>query len=166
MTEQPSASSYPPPGSTVQRVTARVLPVNSENRVLLLHGWEPKHPERTFWFTIGGAVEEREDLRTAGARELAEETGIVIDPADLGETLGEQLNAFDWDGWHLEQSETYYAIRVDAEADLSGLDGLEQETIDRAGWLTPDELDADGTAANPGITAMMRRAIARVGTRT
>ena len=50
------------------RQTARVLPVDDEGRVLLLHGWDPHHPDRPFWFTIGGAADPGESLRAAGAR--------------------------------------------------------------------------------------------------
>ena len=63
-----------------RRYTARVLPVDAAGRVLLLHGWDPRHPDRPFWFTIGGAAEAGESLRDAGARELREETGLDADP--------------------------------------------------------------------------------------
>ena len=43
----------------LRRRTARVLPVDPEGRVLLLHGWDPHHPERPFWFTIGGATTDK-----------------------------------------------------------------------------------------------------------
>ena len=35
----------------------------SKGRVLLLHGWDPHHPDHPFWFTIGGAVEEGDGRR-------------------------------------------------------------------------------------------------------
>ncbi|WP_326645830.1 hypothetical protein OIE67_44645 [Nonomuraea fuscirosea] len=38
----------------LRRFTARVLPVDENDRVLLLHGFDPAQPERRFWFTIGG----------------------------------------------------------------------------------------------------------------
>ena len=64
-----------------RRNTARVLPVDREGRVLLLHGWDPLRPDDPFWFTIGGAAEPGETLAEAAARELREEAGIVVDPA-------------------------------------------------------------------------------------
>ena len=48
------------------RQTARVLPVDDEGRVLLLHGWDPHHPDRPFWFTIGGAADPGESLARGG----------------------------------------------------------------------------------------------------
>jgi 8-oxo-dGTP pyrophosphatase MutT (NUDIX family) len=76
------------PGA-IRRRTARVLPVDPEGRVLLLHGWDPHHPERPFWFTVGGAAEDGESLRDAAVRELYEETRIAVDPAELGEPIAE-----------------------------------------------------------------------------
>jgi 8-oxo-dGTP pyrophosphatase MutT (NUDIX family) len=70
-----------------RRSTARVLPVDADGRVLLLHGWDPHYPERPFWFTIGGAAEFGESLRDAAARELYEETRIRVDPEQLGEPI-------------------------------------------------------------------------------
>src|ERR1700744_4939095 len=72
---------------TIRRNTARVLPVDAEGRVLLLHGWDPQHPDDPFWFTIGGAAEPGESLALAAARELREEAGIVIDAGRLGEPI-------------------------------------------------------------------------------
>ena len=62
--------------------------------MLLLHGWDPHHPERPFWFTIGGAAEDGESLPAAAARELYEETRITVDPADLDEPIAEQVIEF------------------------------------------------------------------------
>jgi 8-oxo-dGTP pyrophosphatase MutT (NUDIX family) len=78
------------------RQTARVLPVDDEGRVLLLHGWDPHHPDRPFWFTIGGAADPGESLRAAGARELYEETRIVVEPERLGEPIAENSIEFSW----------------------------------------------------------------------
>lgn len=150
----------PPPGSTLHRVTARVLPVNAAGRVLLLHGWEPRRPERTFWFTIGGAVEDGEELTDAAVRELAEEVGITAEPAALRGPIGTWPNAFTWGEWRICQQETWYAIKVgDVTVTMDGQEELEQDTIDRAHWWTPDELDADGTAVIPEMTERMRAAI-------
>ncbi len=62
------------------RVCARVLPVNPQGEVLLLHGWDPAAPEEPYWFSIGGAIDAGETLVDAAVREMREETGIVIQP--------------------------------------------------------------------------------------
>jgi 8-oxo-dGTP pyrophosphatase MutT (NUDIX family) len=156
-------ATLPPPGTTVDRVTARVLPVDRAGRVLLMHGWEPNNPARTFWFTIGGALEEGEEPPEAAVRELAEEVGIVVEPELLSEPLGTWSNAFSWGDWHIRQQETWFAVAVDdAEVSLAGLDELEQQTTDRAGWWSPEELEADGTAVIPELAERMRAAIVLV----
>jgi 8-oxo-dGTP pyrophosphatase MutT (NUDIX family) len=54
----------------IQRTSARVVPVNTSGRVLLLHGRDPARPESPYWFTIGGVVEPGESLAAAAVREL------------------------------------------------------------------------------------------------
>ena len=159
----------PPPDEVpgrqaIRRSTARVLPVNPEGRVLLLHGWDPHHPERPFWFTIGGAAEDGESLRDAAARELYEETRISVDPARLGEPIAEQTIEFSWGGHHILQDQVFYAVPVtSAEAlgvSLEGLDQWEQATTDKYGWLAASDLDGDERPAHPDIPDLMRAAVA------
>jgi 8-oxo-dGTP pyrophosphatase MutT (NUDIX family) len=78
---------WPPPDNVIHRTTGRVLPVDPDGRVLLLHGWVPERPQEPFWFTVGGGTEEGESLRDAAARELREEAGIAVDAASLGEPI-------------------------------------------------------------------------------
>jgi 8-oxo-dGTP pyrophosphatase MutT (NUDIX family) len=132
--------------------------------VLLLHGWDPHHPERPFWFTIGGAAEDGESLRDAAARELYEETRISVDPAQLGEPIAEQTIEFSWGGHHILQDQVFYAVPVtSAEAlgvSLEGLDQWEQATTDKYGWLAASDLDGDERPAHPDIPDLMRAAVA------
>jgi 8-oxo-dGTP pyrophosphatase MutT (NUDIX family) len=140
------------------------MPVDPEGRVLLLHGWDPHHPERPFWFTIGGAAEDGESLRDAAARELYEETRISVDPAQLGEPIAEQTIEFSWGGHHILQDQVFYAVPVtSAEAlgvSLEGLDQWEQATTDKYGWLAASDLDGDERPAHPDIPDLMRAAVA------
>ena len=150
-----------------RRQTARVLPVNAEGRVLLLHGWDPNHPESPFWFTIGGGAEGRESLPEAGARELREETGIVVDPAALGEPIGHNKVDFHFAQYHIVQDQTFYAIAVDAaEISFDGLDQLERASTDKAAWLTAEDFGPAERPADPDLPDLMRAAVASVRART
>jgi 8-oxo-dGTP pyrophosphatase MutT (NUDIX family) len=149
---------------TIRRNTARVLPVDPEGRVLLLHGWDPVRPDDPFWFTIGGAAEPGESLPRAAARELREEAGIMIDPARLGEPIEVAAISFSWAGVVMEQDQTFFAVAVeDTEVSFAGQDPFERATIDKHGWLHPGDLEG-GTErpADPEIPRLMRAAIAAV----
>ena len=146
-----------------RRQTARVLPVNPEGRVLLLHGWDPRHPDRPFWFTIGGGAEAGESLRDAGARELREETGIIVDPDCLGEPIARNMVEFSWAGYDIIQHQTFYAVLVEsANVTLDGMDSWERATTDKYGWLSADDLGPDQRAADPSLPDLIRAAAASV----
>jgi len=161
----PRPGGHPPPG-IIRRSTARVLPVDPEGRVLLLHGWDPHHPERPFWFTIGGAAEDGESLRDAAARELYEETRISVHPAQLGEPIAEQTIEFSWGGHHILQDQVFYAVLVTSpealEVSMEGLDQWEQATTDKYGWLAASDLEAGERPAHPDIPDLIRTAVASV----
>jgi 8-oxo-dGTP pyrophosphatase MutT (NUDIX family) len=148
---------------TIRRNTARVLPVDEEGRVLLLHGWDPAKPDDPFWFTIGGAADPDETLRQAAVRELREEAGITVDEALLGEPFDESVAEFTWSGVRFINDQTCFAVRVDgAEVSFDGQEALEQATIDKHGWLRPEDLEdgAGDRPGDPGIPQLMRAAVA------
>jgi 8-oxo-dGTP pyrophosphatase MutT (NUDIX family) len=150
-----------PPGPAVRRQTARVLPVDPQGRVLLLHGWDPHHPEDPFWFTIGGATDPGEALRDAAARELYEETRIAVSPEQLGEPIAQNVIEFSWGGHRIAQDQTFFAIAVTStEVSLDGLDQWERATTDRYGWLFADDLAGGERPAHPDIPDLIRRAVA------
>ena len=147
---------------TIRRNTARVLPVDGEGRVLLLHGWDPLRPDDPFWFTIGGAAEPGESLSEAAVRELREEAGIVVDLDRLGEPIEASAITFAFGGVRFEQDQTFFAVAIDdAEVSFAGQDPIERATIDKHGWLYPGELE-DGAErpADPEIPRLMRAAVA------
>ena len=144
----------------VHRTTARVLPVDADGRVLLLHGWDPKRPDIPYWFTIGGAVEEGESLPEAAARELREEAGIVVEPVRLGEPIAHNTIEFGWGGYDITQEQTFYAIAVDdPDVTFDGQDQWERATIDKHAWLTAEEAEGDVDPVPVGIPPLMRLAV-------
>lgn len=146
-----------------RRTVARVLPVSSEGRVLLLLGCDPALPEVRYWFTVGGAADPGESLAEAGVRELREETGIVVDPAALGEPFGTYEVEFSWDGRDYVNESTLFAVELEeTPVTFEGLDTLESQSIFDARWWTPEELNDDGRAVDPRLIEHMRAAIAHV----
>ena len=147
----------------IRRQTARVLPVDPKGRVLLLHGWDPHHPDHPFWFTIGGAADSGESLRDAAVRELYEETRISVDPAQLGEPIAQNTIEFSWGGHRIIQDQTFYAVLVEsAEVSLDGLDQWERATTDKYGWLAAADLGPGDPPAHPDIPDLIRAAAASV----
>jgi 8-oxo-dGTP pyrophosphatase MutT (NUDIX family) len=147
------------------RVCARVLPVNPAGEVLLLHGWDPAAPETPYWFSIGGAIDEGETLIEAAVREMREETGIAIRPAELSEPIAREDAEFDWGMWRLVQDQTYFALSLThdpAAISFDGLEPIERTSIDAAAWWTPEALESDGTAANVRLPEIMREAVRTV----
>ncbi len=144
------------------RVCARVLPVNPQGEVLLLHGWDPSAPEEPYWFSIGGAIDADETLVDAAVREMREETGIVIQATELSEPIAQEDAEFDWGAWRLVQDQTYFALALahdPAAISFEGLEPIERTTIDAAAWWTPEALEADGSAANERLPEIMRTAV-------
>jgi 8-oxo-dGTP pyrophosphatase MutT (NUDIX family) len=157
------AARPPIPPGPIRRQTARVLPVDDQGRVLLLHGWDPHRPDEPFWFTIGGAADPGESMRDAGARELYEETRISVEPERLGEPIAQNSIEFSWGGHRIAQDQTFYAVAVGSVAvSLEGLDLWERATTDKYGWLTPEDLEGNERPAHPDIPDLIRAAAASV----
>ncbi|HEX3408012.1 MAG TPA: NUDIX domain-containing protein [Caulobacteraceae bacterium] len=61
-----------------ERRTARVVLLDPDGRILLIKGRLPSAPEGpSFWYTVGGGLEEGESLAEAAIREVVEETGLT-----------------------------------------------------------------------------------------
>lgn len=57
------------------RQTVKLLLVDPEGRLLLVHGRDPATGAR-YWYPVGGSIEPGETLHEAAAREAWEETGL------------------------------------------------------------------------------------------
>ena len=95
------------------RRAARVLLVDAQDRVLLLHGSDPSTPERgAWWITPGGGLEPGEQPADAAARELGEETGLHVAAQALGQPVHQRVVEFTFLGGDYRQHEQYFLLRV------------------------------------------------------
>lgn len=143
-------------GRPVRRQVARVVLLDPADRVLLLDGFEPADPAKTWLFTPGGGVEAGEDLRVAAAREVAEETGITA--LEIGPLIWTRSCAFDFDGRRWEQEESYFLARTEStRIDTGGQTELERRTVRGVRWWTCEELRATRETVYPTRLAELLR---------
>jgi 8-oxo-dGTP pyrophosphatase MutT (NUDIX family) len=146
------------------RRAARVVLVDDADRTLLLRGGDPARPALRWWFTPGGGLDEGESSAEGAARELFEETGLRVTPADLGRPVWHQITRFSYDNRQYRQEQDFYLFRVpEWQVDTTGFDPEEQRTIDDHRWWSVAELDATAETVYPENLADLLRRLTRVG---
>ncbi len=131
------------PAAPLTRVSARVVLIDGDERVLLFAGRDPDiGPDPQWWFTPGGGVELGEDLLSAAQRELAEETGIRVGPGQLTGPLWWRREQFSFAGIHYDQTEYYFVASLPPSATVTvdGFNELERATIVQNRWWSADDL--------------------------
>ncbi len=88
------------------RLGARVLLLDPCDRVLLIHARDPDDPGHHWWELPGGGIGADEPAPEAARRELAEETGIILD--QLGPCLWVRETRFWYRGRHHHRREAAY----------------------------------------------------------
>ncbi|MGV8977564.1 MAG: NUDIX hydrolase [Cellulomonas sp.] len=126
------------------RRAARVILLDDSDRVLLMRGHDFDQPQRGWWFTVGGGLGPGEDARAAAVREVREETGLVLSPAELVGPVITRSAVFDFFAESCRQDEEIFVARVVACADVEtlsheGWTDLERDVLDELRWW---ELDA------------------------
>jgi 8-oxo-dGTP pyrophosphatase MutT (NUDIX family) len=146
----------------IPRRAGRVLVVDAEGRVLLLHGFDPAEPDEPYWFTIGGGARPGETLAEAAARELREESGIAAQAAELGEPVWHEVTEFGFDGRRYRQEQDFFVLRVGSpDVSSEGLDDEEAAVVDSHRWWTAAELESTGETFYPAELPQLLREIAR-----
>ena len=131
-----------PARRTEWRFTARVLLLDPDGRVLLFEDSDPGLPgPPTFWITPGGGLDPGETAEQAAIRELAEETGLVLDPAVLRGPIAHRTVVHGYSDKIVEQDETYFVATVAPfVVDVTGHTVDEQTTFIGHQWWSREEI--------------------------
>lgn len=125
-----------------ERRAVRVLVLDDTDRVLLfLDSDLGLDPVAHWWVTPGGGVDPGESDLQAGVRELWEETGLVVGPADLVGPLLTRLVVHGYSDKVVDQVEVFYVVRVPAfEVDTAAHTEEERLTVADIRWWTLADL--------------------------
>jgi 8-oxo-dGTP pyrophosphatase MutT (NUDIX family) len=143
-------------GVVSRRTSARVVLLDEGGAVLLFCGSDPANEDGgapRWWFTVGGAAQPGETLTEAAVRELAEETGLHVKPADMVGPVWRRDAVIDFNGSVIRSEEMFFVHRTDRFApSASGRTALERRYIHSHRWCDEtmiDELVAKGETVYP-----------------
>ena len=122
-------------------MSARVVLLDRTGAVLLFCGSDPALPDGSegpaprWWFTVGGATQQGETLVEAAVRELEEETGLQVDPADMFGPMWRRNAVIDFNGSVIRSEEMFFVHRTDRfEPSEAGRTELERGYIHGHRW--------------------------------
>ncbi|MEZ0049586.1 8-oxo-dGTP pyrophosphatase MutT (NUDIX family) [Mycobacterium sp. MAA66] len=123
-------------GAVRRRVSARVVLLDEDDRVLLFCGSDPAVASAPrWWFTIGGGVEPGESLPAAAVREIGEETGLSVGPGDLVGPVWRRDSVFEFNRAVIRSEEFFFVYRTSQfEPVTSGHTSIERASIHGHRW--------------------------------
>lgn len=144
--ERPHALAHGDHGVLNHRTSARVVLLDEGGAVLLLRGSDPAlagQDAPKWWITVGGEVQQGERLAEAAARELAEETGLRVAPADMVGPVWRRDQVFEFNGSLIDSEEFYFVHRTHRfEPSRLGHTDLERSYIHGHRWCHATDIAA------------------------
>ncbi len=142
------------------RETARIaLRADSGRFLLMLTHWSPESGLEPRWVTPGGGIEPNEHQSVAAARELLEETGLLVVPAALGAKIAEIDFRQNWRSGDFETGKAHiFGLRVRDEFEIcrSMWTADERRDIVEVRWWSPAELIDSGVPVGPpGLATLL-----------
>lgn len=128
----------------------RVL-LHTDSHILLFRDTDPGLPGSSWWNTPGGGIEPNEAEVTAAVRELAEETGLAVQPDEVQGPLARRVVHHGYSDQITIQDEAFYSVAVSAPFDISTEGHTDGEKLTLIGyrWWPIDGLSSDTEAIWP-----------------
>jgi 8-oxo-dGTP pyrophosphatase MutT (NUDIX family) len=125
----------------IDRPTARIILIGPDDRTLLFTVNELDQDEaKPFWFPPGGGLDGDETYEQGAARELWEETGLVL---PLGPCVWTRQHVWSFrESWY-RSLERYYVSRVTAmDITTDNWTEIERQMISEHRWWSAEEIAA------------------------
>ncbi|HEU5472244.1 MAG TPA: NUDIX domain-containing protein [Actinophytocola sp.] len=144
-----------PAAAAVLRVGARVLLLDRNDRILLIHARDPDRPEHHWWELPGGGCDPGEPPTQTARRELAEETGILVE--HIGPHLWDRETRFHYRGREHHRRESVYLARItDSAPTLRPRHTANEKAglIEHRWWTQPDLAACRDKLLPPNLPAL------------
>ena len=114
-------------------------------RILMFNDRDPGVPGSSWWVLPGGGIDGDETPREAARRELAEESGYVVDHDDLHGPVAVRVALHGYSDQVTAQSEEIFVVRVGEvfEVDISGHTEFERLSVQGHAWRSVNESSAE-----------------------
>ncbi|HXZ63339.1 MAG TPA: NUDIX domain-containing protein [Streptosporangiaceae bacterium] len=137
----------------MERSCVRIVLRDRDGRILLLRAELASRAAGHWWELPGGGIEAGEGYADAAVRELAEETGLVLSPAQVGPPRWRRSSTWTARGLRRLQHEVVVRVDLDAVAPPvtgSGRTAEEREEYTGSRWWLPAELLSSSERFYPG----------------
>ena len=101
-------------------------------------------PSHSWVFTPGGGLRSGEDPRAGAVRELVEESGIEVAPADLEGPIAHREAVFRFASVTCRQDELFFLLHLPTTRPIrkDGWTSLERDVVDSISWWNVEQLQA------------------------